>query len=864
VQLEAPLPPDAREALETAVREINEAHAAAAALPARREVPPPLEAVEVQRLFEALQNPMPLERILPKGPRVFYFWEPVRRALERFLEHPALGPLHAVRLLILTGVLHPGSDYDRKYGLMEEADRLLTYYRSHHSPPLNLRLLAAVFEAVGADGRSLGRYWLRHSRWRSKPFPWAGEVVWHYFAERLDLLEAAFAPDSDSHRRLRAFQVLETFPWPPAPLTATLWQIALGTSKKERPLAQACLARAPDRTERTLAGLESPKAETRAAAAEWLGRQSAPDAIGPLQAALAREKQDSAREAMLDALEALGVSLDPYLDPEALFREASDGLAAVKSGTLEWFPFEGLPRLVWSDTGAEVVPDIVKWLIVQSHRFKSPEPGALLRRYCARFEPIGRESLGLYVLDAWMARDTSTVSRAEAEAWAAERLRHHSGYPHYESLRQKLVARVLSKPVGSATAERGVLAVAAAAAGGSVAPRVKRYLTAWPKRAAQCRALVRMLAAIDHPAATQLLLSVATRFRSKSVQAEAKTLSDRLAEEKGWTVEELEDRAIPTGGFEEDGVLVLDYGPRKFFARLGASERIELSDESGSALRALPAAGKSDDPETATRARKALKDARRDLQAVVIQQKARLYEALCNERRWTLADWEAQLLRHPLVGRLCRRLVWRDFRDPASVELFRPLEDGSLTDLEDRRVRLEGSTPIGIAHACHVDPERARAWLAHFADYALEPLFDQFGRPAFRLSADKREATEVADFEGHVIDSLALARRAEGLGYLRGPFEGHTWFQLYRKPFSRVGVEALIWFSGNDLHENHPVALRKLSFARLDPELRSSHPAAELALGEVPPVLLSECWNDLRTLAEAGSGYDPEWKAEME
>jgi hypothetical protein len=89
----------------------------------------------------------------------------------------------------------------------------------------------------------------------------------------------------------------------------------------------------------------------------------------------------------------------------------------------------------------------------------------------------------------------------------------------------------------------------------------------------------------------------------------------------------------------------------------------------------------------------------------------------------------------------------------------------------------------------------------------------------------------VADFEGQVIDSLALARRAEGLGYLRGPFEGHNWFQLYRRPFSRAGVEALIWFSGNQLHENHPVALRKLSFARLDPELRSSHPAAELASG---------------------------------
>jgi hypothetical protein len=33
----------------------------------------------------------------------------------------------------------------------------------------------------------------------------------------------------------------------------------------------------------------------------------------------------------------------------------------------------------------------------------------------------------------------------------------------------------------------------------------------------------------------------------------------------------------------------------------------------------------------------------------------------------------------------------------------------------------------------------------------------------------------------------------------------------------------------------------------------------------VPPVLLSECWNDLRQIAVAGTGFDPEWakKAEL-
>ena len=31
-------------------------------------------------------------------------------------------------------------------------------------------------------------------------------------------------------------------------------------------------------------------------------------------------------------------------------------------------------------------------------------------------------------------------------------------------------------------------------------------------------------------------------------------------------------------------------------------------------------------------------------------------------------------------------------------------------------------------------------------------------------------------------------------------------------------------------------------------------------LGEVPAVLLSECYNDLRTIAAGGTGHDPAWE----
>ena len=86
-------------------------------------------------------------------------------------------------------------------------------------------------------------------------------------------------------------------------------------------------------------------------------------------------------------------------------------------------------------------------------------------------------------------------------------------------------------------------------------PIVHRYVKQWyGHRAAQCKALLQVLAWIDHPSATQVVLSVANRFRTKGIQEEALRLCQLLAERKGWTMDELADRTIPTAGLDETGI----------------------------------------------------------------------------------------------------------------------------------------------------------------------------------------------------------------------------------------------------------------------------------------------------------------------
>ena len=54
--------------------------------------------------------------------------------------------------------------------------------------------------------------------------------------------------------------------------------------------------------------------------------------------------------------------------------------------------------------------------------------------------------------------------------------------------------------------------------------------------------------------------------------------------------------------------------------------------------------------------------------------------------------------------------------------------------------------------------------------------------------------------------------------------------------------------------ESHPVALTEMRFYRIG--ARRYRP---LQLADLPPRLLSECWNDLHDVAKSGA-FDPEWE----
>ncbi|MEP2139224.1 MAG: hypothetical protein ABJI41_06925, partial [Erythrobacter sp.] len=94
-------------------------------------------------------------------------------------------------------------------------------------------------------------------------------------------------------------------------------------------------------------------------------------------------------------------------------------------------------------------------------------------------------------------------------------------------------------------------------------------------------------------------------------------------------------------------------------------------------------------------------------------------------------------------------------------------------------------------------------------------------------------------------------------GYERGPIEDSGGYYIYRKEFRKAGLWADLRFTGSYVaaEEDHDIAIEHVQFSQIN----SQGFGRATALGKVPPLLLSEVWNDMHEIAKSGA-FDPEWK----
>ncbi|PDT33256.1 hypothetical protein CO671_25995 [Rhizobium sp. M10] len=743
----------------------------------------------------------------------------------------------------------------------------------------DIRILADIAAAAGAPAfgamtnELVDKAYVNIAEMIDEPAP---ANVWPLLAENFAAIDAALAGDGLKERWTEdfIFSWLRFFPHLPRRYFPLVADRALQAGVRQRDFARHLLREVDDLTPLITPMLTSGPETKRLAAARWLAERRDANAIAPLRAAIAKEKSVAVKAAALSALAACGDDTSDFFAEDALIAEAEKGLASTKVDYSPLFDAENLPVLHWAD-GRDVSPVLVRWWFARSHKLKMPGGDPLIHMALERLDRKDAERLGAAVVSAFISYDTQHPTSEEANAYAAAGAKQRYDYMKkwrtdfseelaFAELRREKLAIYLN----SALDHRGLLALARFAPPAETTLLVKRYLREHGKRPNQCRALLDALMANPVPQVLQLVLIASQRHKQPGMRKYAGEVISAFAEARGWTPAELGDRTMPSAGIDEDGFLELPIGERLYRARLVAEAakngreemKLILENPDGKPIASLPTPSNPEEAEEAKEAKKLLSSAKKELKQTVELQSGRLYEAMCAARIWPREDFETFLLAHPIVGRLLRRLVLAGHDDKGKiVASFRALDDGTFTDAEDEAVDLKNFAGISIAHRVSLGEAGAKAWKTHLDDYEVKPLFEQLDRPV--LSEDKPHAKRIDDRKGWMIDNLTLRSAAEALGYVRGPVEDGAGFYTYEKTFGDCGMAAIIEFTGSYIGESErvPKALTEMRFARIQPGGRVTY-GGETPLAKVPPVLLSETWNDLRAIADKGTGFDAAWE----
>ena len=691
------------------------------------------------------------------------------------LDAGRLPPEAAVKLLIC-GQL--GDRPLRSYDLGWTANRL------HRARGLTLLDLEALLDAAGLDGYEMVLTAYFDDRSEALGGGWAHAAVWPFFAKHADQVldywqdkrtGSSYGFDSEA-----LFAAAATFPTLPTRLRELSYDLALGSAKSDQRAAQDFLTSHPDAVRRASAALSDGNGTIRATAAEWLGRIGDRRAVPALAGAFGKEKNETVQGALLDALVALGDRLEDHFDLASVDAQAAKTVAKGLPAALGWLDADALPDVRRANRAGTVPRETMLWLVARATAAgpRSPAP-------CSAPAPA-----------SWTRRRRAVRRRPPAGLDRARR-----------SLRGPDVVRAGRAgrhPVRHGLA-RAARVVAACGGADSVTDAV-RYIRRWHgQRASLSKALVTMLAHHRHETAVEAVVAIAYRFKAPSIERAAREEVAELAERLGWSTDQLADRTVATGGFDEQGVLPLSYGERGFTARLLPDCGIELVDEDGKVLKSLPAPRQSDDGEAAKEARKSLSAAKKQLAETVKIQTVRLHGAMCSQRAWTGADWTQDLAGHPVLARLVARLVWLAETDERR-DTFRLLDDGTLANAEDEPVTLAPDAAVRIAHDVTLTDDEVARWQQHLTDYEVPSLFWQLGRGRPDLT-DEQAATTELDAGRVAVPAGRLGQVTTRLGYRRGRVGDGAAYDWFEKEFASLGLRALLMIEGQGIedHESNTI-----------------------------------------------------------
>jgi len=386
-----------------------------------------------------------------------------------------------------------------------------------------------------------------------------------------------------------------------------------------------------------------------------------------------------------------------------------------------------------------------------------------------------------------------------------------------------------------------------------LAPLIRK----WPGESQHQRAVLGLecLRAIGTDTALMQINGIANKVAFKGIKQRAAECMDDIAKARNMTRTQLEDRIVPDCDLDERGSRIFDFGPRQFRFVLSPEMKAMVKDASAKVSTDLPKPNSKDDAALAEAAVAEWKLLKKQVSEVAKIQAARLEQVMVTGRRWTAAEFDQLLVKHPLMTNLVRMLVWGayDF-DGKLLSTFRVTEDQSLADNSDGAFVVPDGAQVGIPHPLQMTQEDKSAWGEIWADYEIVPPFSQLGRATFAIVDAERGIVEMKRFGDKRLPCATVIFTLEKLGWQRSQPADGGGFNEHTKPFSGANVTAVAqyepgtWIGG--IQDGDPQKIEDVFFVPgifLPGEMWPEH-KKRLTWGDVDPVVVSEVLADLTSI----------------
>ncbi|MDF9831870.1 putative DNA-binding WGR domain protein [Ereboglobus sp. PH5-5] len=384
----------------------------------------------------------------------------------------------------------------------------------------------------------------------------------------------------------------------------------------------------------------------------------------------------------------------------------------------------------------------------------------------------------------------------------------------------------------------------------------------WPGESQHQRAVtgLEVLRAIGTDTALMQINGIAQKVKFKGIKERAAQCMEAIAETRGMSRAQLEDRIVPDCGLDERGSRVFDFGPRQFRFILGPEMKPMIRHADGTIKSDLPKPGAKDDATLAPAAVAEWKLLKKQIAEVAKIQAVRLEQAMVTGRRWAPGEFQQLIVKQPLMINLARLLLWGVYDTQGKLTgAFRVTEDQTFADENDADFTLPddaAGASIGLAHPLQMSGQKQLLdqWGQIFGDYEIVPPFAQLGRTIHTLAPEHAQGAEIKHLaaRGKLV-AQTLVFGLEKLGWQRGIPQDAGWVNEHTKQFPGADITAVInydegfsvgyWEGAGEQTIERVFFVPGLYTPRMYPDHKNAIP-----LAQVDALVLSEALNDCELL----------------